>query len=434
MKKIKTRSLILRESYNLLKERKGITLIALVITIIVLLILVAVSIVTLTGENGILVNATKAKQQAEEEKVKENIKLAYNVSQIETYENNDIKVTDRIKKELENMYGIGKIEVNVNTVKKQIIVEIEGVGTYIIDENTFTIYRSDKEIEQFFYASSLTQFIQKNSLTIDISDLLNQSEISAIILNNEKIKKKYNLTGDIDEDKQILLSSDSKAEDLLKIINGEPITLIQMLESKKFADKINKSAEAVVKDLSESYGIIQEIKDLGKKGIIGQNIPYLRRFLEDKNENYEYLFFFGDEGSDTTKQWGINPLIGEAEHGACEKKADHLLISGYYCYGYNFTVTQESPFDLTNYSSIHAKVEVVGLSGNHNNRNTGMKILTKAGNTLKSQLIRESGIDNLEKGIEEISIDLTGLTETETYIAFDSNSYMLKIYEVWLEK
>lgn len=44
------------------KERanKGITLIALVITIIVLLILAAISIVTLTGENGILRQSNKS--------------------------------------------------------------------------------------------------------------------------------------------------------------------------------------------------------------------------------------------------------------------------------------------------------------------------------------------------------------------------------------
>ncbi len=45
-----------------LKE-KGITLIALVITIIVLLILAGVSIATLTGENGILSQAVKAKEK-----------------------------------------------------------------------------------------------------------------------------------------------------------------------------------------------------------------------------------------------------------------------------------------------------------------------------------------------------------------------------------
>lgn len=48
---------------KLLNNRKGITLIALVITIIVLLILAGVTIATLTGENGILKQAGKAKEK-----------------------------------------------------------------------------------------------------------------------------------------------------------------------------------------------------------------------------------------------------------------------------------------------------------------------------------------------------------------------------------
>ena len=43
-----------------MKNNKGITLIALVITIIVLLILAGVSIAMLTGENGILTKSSKA--------------------------------------------------------------------------------------------------------------------------------------------------------------------------------------------------------------------------------------------------------------------------------------------------------------------------------------------------------------------------------------
>ena len=46
-----------------IKESKGITLIALVVTIIILLILVGVSILTLTGENGILTKATQSKEE-----------------------------------------------------------------------------------------------------------------------------------------------------------------------------------------------------------------------------------------------------------------------------------------------------------------------------------------------------------------------------------
>ena len=44
-----------------LKQRNGITLIALVITIVVLLILAGVTIAMLTRENGILGKATTAK-------------------------------------------------------------------------------------------------------------------------------------------------------------------------------------------------------------------------------------------------------------------------------------------------------------------------------------------------------------------------------------
>ena len=46
-------------------DQKGITLIALVITVIVLLILAGVTIATLTGENGILSRANEAKEETE---------------------------------------------------------------------------------------------------------------------------------------------------------------------------------------------------------------------------------------------------------------------------------------------------------------------------------------------------------------------------------
>ena len=58
------------------KNAKGITLIALVITIIVLLILAGVTIATLTGDNGILGKAKTAKTTNDEEKAKEQIKIA----------------------------------------------------------------------------------------------------------------------------------------------------------------------------------------------------------------------------------------------------------------------------------------------------------------------------------------------------------------------
>ncbi len=58
-------------TYGKVTKEKGITLIALVITIIVLLILAGVSIATLTGENGILTKANEAKDKTNIANVKE---------------------------------------------------------------------------------------------------------------------------------------------------------------------------------------------------------------------------------------------------------------------------------------------------------------------------------------------------------------------------
>ena len=65
-----------------LKINKGITLIALVITIIVLLILAGVTIATLTGDNGILTKAQSAKEKNAQKTVEEQINLAVQASRI----------------------------------------------------------------------------------------------------------------------------------------------------------------------------------------------------------------------------------------------------------------------------------------------------------------------------------------------------------------
>ena len=63
-----------------MRNQKGITLIALVITIIVLLILAGVSIAMLTGQNGILTRATDAKKDTTTAEAVERINMALNAA------------------------------------------------------------------------------------------------------------------------------------------------------------------------------------------------------------------------------------------------------------------------------------------------------------------------------------------------------------------
>lgn len=76
-------------------DKKGITLIALVITIIVLLILAGVSIATLTGNNGILTQAQNAKQLTEENTFNEKVNLI--LIQAKMNKNNDKDATTNLE-------------------------------------------------------------------------------------------------------------------------------------------------------------------------------------------------------------------------------------------------------------------------------------------------------------------------------------------------
>ena len=61
---------------NRKRENRGITLVALVVTIIVLIILAGVSIAMLVGENGIITQAQRAAQETEQAKKDEEAGLS----------------------------------------------------------------------------------------------------------------------------------------------------------------------------------------------------------------------------------------------------------------------------------------------------------------------------------------------------------------------
>ena len=83
-------------------KQKGITLIALVVTIIVLIILAGISIAMLVGENGIITQAQRAAQETEIKGDEEKIRLAMATTQIENNGNSNIEKDDLEIELLEN--------------------------------------------------------------------------------------------------------------------------------------------------------------------------------------------------------------------------------------------------------------------------------------------------------------------------------------------
>ena len=84
------------------QNTRGITLIALVITIIVLLILAGVSISMLTGTNGILTQAQNAKTTTEDKSAEEKIKLAVMATRAQS---EGVLDADKLVAEITNNYG-----------------------------------------------------------------------------------------------------------------------------------------------------------------------------------------------------------------------------------------------------------------------------------------------------------------------------------------
>ena len=120
-----------------LKNNKGITLIALVVTIVVLLILAGVSISMLTGENGIITQAQQSKLQTEIGKEKEYITLS--VSAVKG---------DKVSRGDTSEITSSELQIEINKYTDE--VTVTGSGTLTVTYESGRSYEVDQDgnIEQ----------------------------------------------------------------------------------------------------------------------------------------------------------------------------------------------------------------------------------------------------------------------------------------------
>ena len=233
-----------------LKINKGITLIALVITIIVLLILAGVTIATLTGDNGILTKAQNAKEKNAQKTVEEQINLAVQASRI-----NEGLVIDKdiLEQELTNN-GI-EITKSENdelpwTVKKDGYV-------YTISENGEV-----KEKEGIAITTGDIEILKGST---------EGKKVSAQILNGETGTIKWEHTGNI------TLSEAGENEVTVKVNSnanaGDIATITAKIEGKTYQDSINVKIVAQVTSVTaEKIEVsIGDKKKIGKITAMPEN-------------------------------------------------------------------------------------------------------------------------------------------------------------------
>ena len=88
------------------RNERGVTLIALVVTIVVLLILAGTAIAMLSGDDGIMTNAQRAQAANTEGEVREKIKLAYSALKTEIDVNSAVDTAYNAQTDVADLYQL----------------------------------------------------------------------------------------------------------------------------------------------------------------------------------------------------------------------------------------------------------------------------------------------------------------------------------------
>ena len=307
-------------------NKKGITLIALVITIIVLLILAGVSISMLTGDNGLIKNAGKSKEQAEIDSEKEIIETSTveamgknkygNITQNELQEQLD-KITDSGKTEVSDNgeeFEVVFVESNRyytvdkdgNIVEEGKIVIDKSPGDITKDENGNNLKGDESEPYEIWCIEDLCDFSNRinNKNTTDSYVILMQT--LDFKSNRSYVNGKILTEG--------LISSCNSIEELKNsLTEGEGFTPIGILAS---TGRFKGTFEGNNKEIRNLY-----VNREGYAGLFGETF----------NANINNLGITGSVKSADNTAGGIAGYCDKSNYNNCYNKA--IIVSNIYAGG-----------------------------------------------------------------------------------------------------
>ena len=275
-------------------KEKGITLIALVITIIVLLILAGVSISMLTGDNGILTQAQRAKELTEASSEEEYIQLlliGYNIDK--------------------KAYGEDLKNVEFNTVENT---------TSIMDKETGTTYG-----DGWYYLKpeDVKDYELKNSYIIDYAtgEYIKYDENKHTIVTNELLCISDGLV--YSADPKNMTSGDSWGDAILHNFNNGDTNSGWKGNALMF-DGVDDGIE--VKDNSDySKGITLEIYFM-LKGKSTSNMAQILMMKRTNNTNGFFMYLVGHNNNETDDPWMQYGSLGIDIGGSGNRYYPNIII------------------------------------------------------------------------------------------------------------
>ena len=181
-----------------MKEHKkskasGITLIALVVTIIVLLLLAGISIMMLSGNNGVLQRAGEAKEETEEKQIIEQARM--DILSTQTLKLTD-EITERELKSILSKYGV--LSKEERTIDKKLtskdgkyIIPVSKIynGTVVLSQPTI----EDKD-DKYYYGNFIDYDVDIDGTTTDYDwKIFYTDETNIYIISEDYVRLDNNL-------------------------------------------------------------------------------------------------------------------------------------------------------------------------------------------------------------------------------------------------
>ena len=167
------------------KNERGVTLIALVVTIVVLLILAGTAIAMLSGDDGIMTNAQRSQAANTEGEIREKIKMAYNAVKTEISVNSAVKSNYNAKDDIQNLFQIAVKEIGLTA----------SGNTAFADGLTARLTTGDNQIYFQYNDNKFGGYVNEAQPAMAHSTINVDENIQKLSIGNQKIKKNDGNTG-----------------------------------------------------------------------------------------------------------------------------------------------------------------------------------------------------------------------------------------------
>ena len=164
------------------RNERGVTLIALVVTIVVLLILAGTAIAMLSGDDGIMTNAQRSQAANTEGEVREKIKMAYNAVKTEISVNSAVESNYNAIDDIQNLFQIAVKEIGLTASGNKAFAD--GLTACLTTTDTKQIYFQYNDNKFGGYVNTAQPAMAHSTINID-------ANIQKLSNGNQRINGNY---------------------------------------------------------------------------------------------------------------------------------------------------------------------------------------------------------------------------------------------------